>query len=152
MEDASESGLSFEEIQRLVNLAQSTGVAEITLRSGSSRVTVRVGPPSAIPAAAPPVLTNAAAPTMPAQAVSADGSPDSSVEWIEATMVGIYHPAKPPLDVGSAVERGQIVGLIESMKLMNDVRAEFGGSVTEIAVEPGMAVEYGHRLFAVAVD
>jgi len=62
-------------------------------------------------------------------------------------MVGVFYHAEPPITVGSVVQSGAIVGVIESMKLMNDVRAEVDGVVVESAIEAGMAVEFGQPLF-----
>ena len=65
-------------------------------------------------------------------------------------MVGIFHHAEPPLPYAAVVAPGQVVGSIESMKLMNEVLAEAGGRVTEVLVEDGAPVEYGQALFRLA--
>ena len=70
------------------------------------------------------------------------------ISQITSPMVGIFRHAEPPVGVGTKVEQGTVVGIIESMKLMNDVRSKYDGVVTEIFVEGGMPVEYGYPLFA----
>ena len=66
-----------------------------------------------------------------------------------APMVGIFHHADPPVGVGLAVKAGQVIGIIESMKLMNDLRSEESGTITSVNIEDGRAVEYGQTLFEV---
>ena len=67
-------------------------------------------------------------------------------------MVGVFYHARPPLPYGAEIEPGQIVGSIESMKLMNDVRAEHAGRLTDILIEDGTPVEYGQTLFRLAAS
>lgn len=66
---------------------------------------------------------------------------------IPATMVGIFHSATPPLGQGASVSPGQIVGYIESMKLMNEIVAGHGGTVSEVLIDENLPVEYGQPLF-----
>ncbi len=72
---------------------------------------------------------------------------DRSTQEITANRVGVFRAAKPAIEVEQAVTKGQIVGYIESMKLMNEVRAEFSGEVESAFAEDGMPVEYGQPLF-----
>ena len=69
---------------------------------------------------------------------------------LSASMVGIFHHLNPPLAYASLVTAGQVIGSIESMKLMNEVPAEWGGRVIEMLTEDGAAVEYGQPLFRLA--
>jgi biotin carboxyl carrier protein len=69
---------------------------------------------------------------------------------LTASMVGIFHHGTPPLPYAALVTVGQVVGSIESMKLMNEVSAEYGGRVIETLTEDGAAVEYGQPLFRLA--
>ena len=58
--------------------------------------------------------------------------------------------AKPFVQVGDTVKRGQVVAIVEAMKLMNEIESDFDGTVTEILVKNGQAVEYGQPLFRIA--
>ena len=69
---------------------------------------------------------------------------------LTASMVGIFHHGTPPLPYAALVTVGQVIGSIESMKLMNEVFAEYGGRVIETLTEDGAAVEYGQPLFRLA--
>ena len=64
-------------------------------------------------------------------------------------MVGVYHIADAPVKIGSRVTAGQVVGTIESMKLLNDVVSNLTGVVVRVDVDDGMPVEYGQALYAI---
>ena len=73
---------------------------------------------------------------------------------VTAPLVGTFYAApaedeEPFVKVGERVEKGQIVAIIEAMKLMNEIESDFAGTVTEVFVENGQSVEYGQPLFAV---
>ena len=75
-------------------------------------------------------------------------------EIVTAPLVGTFYAApaedeEPFVKVGERVEKGQIVAIIEAMKLMNEIESDFAGTVTEVFVENGQSVEYGQPLFAV---
>ena len=84
----------------------------------------------------------------------ADGSEKKKGEIVTAPLVGTFYAApaedeEPFVKVGERVEKGQIVAIIEAMKLMNEIESDFAGTVTEVFVENGQSVEYGQPLFAV---
>src|SRR5437870_3320878 len=138
--------MPFEEIEKLADLVVESGISELTLQTESRRITIRRAPGGRAVANVPPESE--------ALTVVADDSGLAPIqvepparEWVGAPMVGIFHHAEPPVGIGSRVESGQVVGVIESMKLMNDIRAERNGVVKAVQVEAGMAVEYGQQLF-----
>ncbi len=140
--------MNISDIEKLVELVSCSRVAEVTLESENRRITVRKGigrPVSAVmeaPSDAPIIGESESAEY--AEEIPGSAYPLST---IIAPMVGIFHNAEQAVDVGSRVEIGHVVGIIESMKLMNDIRAEYAGIVREVHVEPGVAVEYGQTLF-----
>lgn len=140
------------EIEKLVDLVASSQVAGLTVETPGRRLTVRK-----FPGGAPLVeetgedgaaSTEEAAPAM----AEAEQPTTPQTLWINSPMVGIFYPSTPPVEVGATVAVGDVVGLIESMKLMNDVRAEVAGVVQEVVIEPAHAVEYGQPLFALGKD
>jgi len=156
----------FEEIERLVDLVAKSNVTEVSVQANGRSVTVRKSalpahllaetgthPPGVLPpdGEAPPATApcagNSLVPTEEEPPTTPPEEPPTGLRWITAPMVGIFHPTEPPVTVGLRVESGQVVGLIESMKLMNDIRAEEGGLVCEVAIETGTPVEYGQPLF-----
>lgn len=115
----------------------------------------------ALPAPAPvaaPVVLPAAAPARPAEeggtpAPKAE-APKSAALEIKSPMVGTFYSApepgaKPYVSVGDRISKGQIVCIIEAMKIMNELESEFDGVVREINVSDAHAVEYGQVLFRI---
>lgn len=141
-------------VEQIVALIGEYPVSEIAVEQDGQRVCVR----KALHAA-PPVPPSAAMPAPAEEASPASGSapaesspetPPEEARLLLATMVGIFHHADPPLPYAAAVRPGQVIGFIESMKLMNDVVAEESGRVTDVLVEDGAPVEYGQVLFRLA--
>ena len=116
--------------------------------------------PAVMPAAAPaPVPVPAAAPvSAPADAeASAAVSAESEVKGnvVKSPLVGTFYAAPaedadPFVKVGDSVKEGQVLAIVEAMKLMNEIESDFTGTVTEILVENGQAVEYGQPLFVIS--
>ena len=101
-----------------------------------------------------PVNPVAATPATPATASSAEKekAEDPNVETIKSPMVGTFYRAPSPdsanfTDVGKKVDVDSIVCIIEAMKVMNEIQAEVKGTITEILVQDGDAIEFGQPLF-----
>jgi acetyl-CoA carboxylase biotin carboxyl carrier protein len=80
--------------------------------------------------------------------------PKKSGAEIKSPMVGTFYRApspgtKPYVEVGDSVKSGDVICIIEAMKLMNEIKAELGGKITQISAENGQAVEFGQVLFVV---
>ena len=139
-------GAVLELARRLGALLSELGLSEIEAAVGEIRVRLQRGGVSA-PAPAPVAVERPAAP-LPAEAES------SSMVTIEAPMVGTFYRASSPTaepyaSEGDLVKEGQILCIIEAMKLMNEINAEIDGEVVKVYVENGHAVQYGERLFAI---
>jgi len=147
--------MNIELVEQIVALMGDHPVSEITVEQEGLRIRV-CRPLSAAPfapavAATPPAEGESevmvVAPDMDAEAESAP----PETHTLTASMVGIFHHVKPPLPYAALVTPGQVVGSIESMKLMNEVTAEWGGRVVEVLTEEGSPVDYGQPLFRLAV-
>ena len=147
------------QIRELVRIAEESGVGEIAVEEEGTRVVVRMpgsmaaapAPVAAAPAAAVPVAAAEAAPA-PAPAPEAVGSRPASWKPVTAPMVGTYYEAPGPgeapfVRVGDEVSAGQTLCIVEAMKLMNEIGAEEVGTVREVCLEDGAAVEYGTVMF-----
>lgn len=136
-------------VEQVVALAGEYPVSEITVEQEGRRVSVRRPLTAApLPPVVEPVILSIDGP-----AAFAESEPEPAPEEVHvltATMVGIFHHAEPPLPYAAAVRSGQVVGYIESMKLMNDVVIEEAGRITDILIEDGAPVEYGQALFRLA--
>ena len=155
--------MTIDEIKELLQIFNESGVAEFELQRGENRLRLRRAGAShdyLIPAPPAPMQTTAAPtpyPMAPAQtAVATPKAPeaDSGHVLVKSPIVGTYYEASAPgaaafVRVGDSVEPGQVLCIIESMKLMNEIESEVSGIVAAKLVENGRAVEYGEALFAI---
>ena len=153
-------GIDFKDVKRLVELLQqSPEVGSIELKGwfGTGVVLTRTGAAFPVGMSAP---LPAPAPAMPAPVPGGSAeaarsvAPPSALKEIKSPMVGTYYAAPEPgadpyLRVGARVSPGQTVCIIEAMKIMNEIEAEFGGVVRETLVEDAQPVEFGKVLFRV---
>ncbi len=108
--------------------------------------------PASLPAAPAPAAASAAAP-LAAPASAAETSPAGNV--VKSPLVGTFYAAPaedaaPFVKVGDSVKEGQVLAIVEAMKLMNEIESDFTGTVAEILVENGQAVEFGQPLFVIS--
>jgi acetyl-CoA carboxylase biotin carboxyl carrier protein len=110
---------------------------------------------AAAPIAAPQTPAQVAAAAAEAKAVADQAAEDGGELCIvKSPIVGTFYRsaepgAKPFVSVGDTVKKGQVLCIIEAMKLMNEIDSEYDGEVTSIYIENGQAVQYGERLFAI---
>ena len=124
---------------------------EVDLRVGGARLRVARGPTTAAAGAVP-----AAVPMAPAAGAD-EGAADAAASGLEAViapMVGTFYrrarpDAEPFVSVGDRVRKGQVLCVIEAMKLMNNIEADGSGEVVEIVPEDASPVQYGDRLFVI---
>jgi acetyl-CoA carboxylase biotin carboxyl carrier protein len=155
--------LSDEDVREILRIIDESGVDELRIESEGLSLHVRRGAGAEIPPA-PPASTAppaSAAPPPPRASVSpaapavADGRQDDGRVTIESPMLGTFYRAESPgqdpfIEVGSSVEPGTTVCIIEVMKMMNSVSAGVSGTVVEICPQNAELVEYGEPLFRVA--
>lgn len=147
--------MNLETVEQVVSLLNEYPVSEITLEQDGGRVYARRGH-SPLPAAAvaPTPAANTEISIDNTAAGGDDREPiteaDETPILLAAPMVGLFHHLDPPIRYGGLLASGDVVGSIESMKLMNDVTAEQGGRIIEVLVEDGAPVEYGQALFRLA--
>ena len=140
--------MNLELVEQIVALIGEHPVSEIAVEQEGLRV--RVCRPLTAAAFVPPAIAaSEIAPEPPVSEETLDAPPETHT--LTAAMVGIFHHVTPPLPYAALITSGQVIGSIESMKLMNDVSAEWGGRVIEVLTEDGTAVEYGQPLFRLAV-
>ena len=154
--------MNLKEIQHLVEIISASGLdeviikegeSEITLRRNSSKVQVVNQPVVAVPSA--PAVLPVQAPAAPAQTAAAPAAaPASDLLEIRSPIVGTFYsapsPDSPPfVSAGDKIKSGDVLCIIEAMKLMNEIEAEISGTVAEVLVENGQPVEYNQVLFRV---
>ncbi|MCC7421432.1 MAG: acetyl-CoA carboxylase biotin carboxyl carrier protein [Planctomycetaceae bacterium] len=163
-EDSADQGNPFdlERVRTLMEMMEKHGLTEVSLKQGDQQWKFRRGPetvqmvggPSfampSMPAAAPAPVAAASAPA--AAAPAAD--PNAGMALIKSPTVGTFYAAPSPADpayvtVGSRVSPDTVVCQVEAMKVFNQIAAECAGTVAEILVKNGDAVEFGQVLFRV---
>lgn len=155
--------MDMRKIKKLIELIQSTGVAEIEIREGeeSVRITreVHTAPPVMM---APPVMPAAIAPPSaqvtteqtPARPSEAPAALEKDKHTLKAPMVGTVYlsatpGAKPFVEIGQSVKAGDVICLIEAMKMFNQIEADKTGVVTARLVDNGTPVEFNQPLFVI---
>jgi len=152
-------GIDFKEVKRLTELLrESPEIGSIELKGlfGTGVVITRAGLQAAVAPAAPQAVP-AAAPFAGAPAGGEPprpAGPGSGLKEIRSPMVGTFYSAPEPgadpyVKVGARISSGQTVCIIEAMKIMNEIEAEFGGVIREVNVEDAQPVEFGQVLFRV---
>jgi acetyl-CoA carboxylase biotin carboxyl carrier protein len=139
--DGRSAPVDVERVETLIKLLHGARARELLVETESWRISVTRGAAPPRPVAVVPSRTAPAAP-------EPDHEPPDRV-WITAPLVGIFRPGAARLDIGDRVERGQTVGGIESMKIMNPLISEVEGEVTALPVEDGQPVEYGQPLIEI---
>jgi len=147
-----------EEIKELLRIFNESGVGELELQRGKDRLRIRRAGESGFAAPAPisvpaPVAAPAPVPVAAAPAAKVP-EPDANRVLVKSPIVGTFYDAPSPgaaafVKVGDQVEVGQVLCIIESMKLMNEIEADVAGVVAGKLVENGRPVEYGEALFAI---
>ena len=153
MSEKSYNMVDLETIEKLADIVSAKDLGEITIADGEKTITVK-GKTCPPPMGAPVMpAVPAAAPAAPAETPAAPKAPAGKA--IKAPLVGTFYaapsPDQPPfVQVGDTVNKGDVVLIIESMKLMNEVTSDVEGVVQEILVKNGDAVEYDQPLMILA--
>jgi oxaloacetate decarboxylase (Na+ extruding) subunit alpha len=151
--------MNLKEIRELIDLLKGTDVTELELEKAGTKVRIKVG----TQAPAPPVVVEHVAvgaqaqPALP-QPPSAEPvvekaeEPQKNIVVVTSPIVGTFYRSPSPdtpvyIEAGDVVKTGQVLCIIEAMKLMNEIEAEVNGKVVAILVENAQPVEYGEPLF-----
>lgn len=149
--------MTLDEIKQLVDFIRDRELSEFELERADVKLRIKSGTvvqtmvaAPAVSVAAAPVV--AAAPAVPSPAAVAPAGDDLAI--ITSPIVGTFYRAaepgaKPFVDTGDTVRKGQVLCIIEAMKLMNEIDSEYEGEIVSVYVQNGQAVQYGERLFAV---
>lgn len=139
-----------EYVDKLAKILAENSLTEISLEDGEQAITIRKEVVTGTPvvAAAPAV---AQAPAVQPAAAPAAKEEVKRGKPLTSPMVGTFYKspspdAKPFVEVGQSVNQGDVVCIVEAMKLMNEIESEFSGKIVEICVEDGQPVEFGQVL------
>ncbi|WP_129781525.1 acetyl-CoA carboxylase biotin carboxyl carrier protein [Peristeroidobacter soli] len=151
--------MDIRKVKKLIELLEESGIAEIEISEGEESVRISRYPQGGAPApivhyAAPPVAAPVAAAPAVAAAPVAAAAPSKADHTVTAPMVGTYYSAASPgakafVDIGSEVNVGDTLCIIEAMKMMNQIESDKAGRVTAVLVKNGDPVEFGQPLFII---
>jgi len=135
--------VNLNQLRELIQLLEESNLTEIEVEQDDDRIRLRREP---IPLAG----VVGVAPSAPAAAAA----PEVEGTYVTSPFVGTFYRAPSPddnafVEVGDQIAPGQVLCIVEAMKLMNEIEAEIAGEVVEILVESGKPVEYGDRLFRI---
>lgn len=145
-----------EYIEKLAKIISDNGLTEISMEDGEQAITIRKDLPEVMVApsapAAIPAVQSASAVQPATEAVPAEEAPKGKA--ITSPMVGTFYSASSPeaapfVEIGSTISEGDVVCIVEAMKLMNEIKSEHSGKVVQICVKNGDPVEYGQVLMYV---
>ena len=155
--------MNLKELKELIDILKDTDISEVEIERSGVKVRIRKGgdvtyhaamprmeyPPAAIVA---PAVVEAPAPAL-APEKPAEAAKSTQIK-VASPIVGTFYrsssPEKPPyVEVGDTVKKGQVLCIIEAMKLMNEIESETAGKIVQILVDNGHAVEYGQPLFMI---
>ena len=152
-------------ISTILDLVREHGLSEFEIENDGLRLRVRKDPSGAPTATHVGPATSATVMPAPVQApLAVSGSSatpavdigDAEIELavVKSPIVGTFYRSSEPgspsfVDIGSAVKKGEVLCIIEAMKLMNEIDSEYDGEVVNVYVENGQPVQYGERLFAI---
>lgn len=146
--------MDLRKLKTLIDLVAESGIAELEITEGEGKVRIVKFVPQAAVAAAPVYVETVAQPAAaaPAAAPAAPAVPQGHVT--KAPMVGTFYRASSPgaapfAEVGQSVKEGEVLCIIEAMKLLNEIEADKTGVIKEVLVENGAPVEYGQPLFVI---
>lgn len=147
-----------EYIEKLAKIITEQGLSEISLEDGEQAITIRkdvvVASAPAVAVSAPVVAPVSAPASAPIEAPSEAKEEKKTGTPITSPMVGTFYMAPSPdsapfVSVGDSVKAGDVVCIIEAMKMMNEIKSEVAGKVVEVCVEDGQPVEFGQVLMYV---
>jgi acetyl-CoA carboxylase biotin carboxyl carrier protein len=150
--------MDLRKLKTLIDLVSESNIAELEITENEGKVrivksggAVMAGPMMTMQAAPAPVAAPVALPGVPA-APEVPAAPTGHV--VKSPMVGTFYASstpggKPFVDVGSTVKEGEAICIIEAMKIMNEIEADKSGTITQVLVENGQAVEFGQALYVI---
>lgn len=155
--------MDFDQLKQILELVREHELTEFEVEQDGLRLKIKkdaLTPPVAVhqivaapPAGAAPAVMQAGASATTPMAVG-DTDVDVELAVVKSPIVGTFYrasePGSPPFaEVGTTVRKGQVLCIIEAMKLMNEIDSEYDGEIVNVYVENGQPVQYGERLFAI---
>jgi acetyl-CoA carboxylase biotin carboxyl carrier protein len=154
--------MELDQIKAIIGMMKDNDLSEFSMEQDGLKIRIKRGPEgfqqtvTLPPAAPPPPVAPAAAPVPASAPVAPASAPVADAKHIVSPMVGTFYRTPAPdaptyVEVGHEVDPETVVCIIEAMKVMNEIKAEVKGVITEVLAENAKPVEFGQKLFAVRV-
>ena len=154
--------MNLDDVREILVLMRENGLSEFEIEREGLKLRLRKDVSTGAVTTAPAIVV-AGVPAMPVAAPAGASAPPAPVEpgasevelaVVKSPIVGTFYRSPEPgaesfVEIGTTVKKGQVLCIIEAMKLMNEIDSEFDGEVVNIYVENGQPVQYGERLFAI---
>ncbi len=149
--------MDIRKVKKLIELLEESGISELEISEGEESVRISRHPRMAMQApmamASPMLQAAPIAPAMPATSAG-EHKPRNDEHTVTSPMVGTYYSAASPgakafVEIGTEIKAGQILCIIEAMKMMNQIESDKAGRVTAILAKNGEPVEFGQPLFII---
>ncbi len=154
--------MDLRKLKTLIDLVSESNVSELEITEAEGKVRIVKSAPAGVAApvayavapAAAPMAAPVAPPLVSAEGVAAPSAAEPSGHIVKSPMVGTFYRAsspgaKPFVEVGDSIKEGATICIVEAMKILNEIEADKSGTVTQILVENGQAVEYGQPLYVI---
>lgn len=148
--------MDFKEIKELIKVFDKSGLSKIKIKNDNFEISLQKGFKDQVAPSKPQITTQAAQPSNVSITENSEQIKQEKKkgEYITSPMVGTFYrapsPDSPPfVKVGDSVSKGDVIGIIEAMKIFNEIEAEYDCKILEILVEDGQPVEYDMPLFLV---
>jgi len=160
--------MDLDQLKQILDLVREHDLSEFEIEHEGLRLKIRKDPATGVVAAVPlavggapaPAASAAAGPPPHTSATAAVAPPSEAVDVdielavVKSPIVGTFYRAPEPgapdfVEIGTTVKKGQVLCIIEAMKLMNEIDSEYDGEIVNVYVENGQPVQYGERLFAI---
>ena len=153
--------MDLRKLKTLIDLVSESNVSELEITEAEGKVRIVKSAPAsavaqvmAVAPAAPVLAPVQAAGEAPAAAAAPVAAAEPSGHIVKSPMVGTFYRAsspgaKPFAEVGQSIKEGETICIVEAMKILNEIECDKTGTITQILVENGQAVEYGQPLFVI---
>jgi acetyl-CoA carboxylase biotin carboxyl carrier protein len=145
--------MDLKKVKEVIELMKENDLVEVELVDGESKIHLK-RPQAGMPILQPMPMTHMTMPMAGGVAPVSAPAADSGLVEIKSPIVGTFYQASSPdaepyVKIGSKVESDTVVCIVEAMKVMNEIKAEVGGTIVEVCCKDGQSVEYGQTLFRV---
>jgi acetyl-CoA carboxylase biotin carboxyl carrier protein len=145
--------MDIRKVKKLIELLEESGISELEISEGEESVRISRHPRTAMQLPMAAAMPMAPAPATPATAAG-EHKPRNDDNTVTSPMVGTYYSASAPgaksfVEIGTEIKVGQILCIIEAMKMMNQIESDKAGRVTAILAKNGEPVEFGQPLFII---